>query len=250
VSVLPFVEAREVSRTYGRTYALHRVSVRFERGTVTVVLGPNGAGKSTLLNILATLDRPTRGEVRYGPDWGSREMERQGRGLVGFVSHDSLVYGELTAAENLRFFFELYRKDDLDGRVARALAEVGLAEVADRHVRKFSRGMRQRLSIARALVNDPALLVLDEPLSGLDQEGRGRVWEMLADARERGVMVLLSTHVLDLPYQMVDQVVVMRRGRVRFAGRPEGSVAALYERVLKGDEPERASGVGGGRVAP
>jgi heme exporter protein A len=161
-------------------------------------------------------------------------MARFGRGHIGWVAHDSLLYPELTGAENLDFYARLFGLEDPRARVAEGLERVGMATAAHRPVRTYSRGMKQRLSVARALLNDPAVLILDEPFNGLDRDGRQRVVELLAEARGEGKLVVLSTHVLDLPEGFVDQMIVLRRGRVLFSGRPEGSLSELYESVLDG----------------
>jgi heme exporter protein A len=237
---IPFIRTRDLTRTFGRHYALHRVGVRFKAGQVSLLLGPNGAGKSTLLSILATLDKPTWGRVEYGPDLSRAGMIQQGRGLIGWVSHDSLLYHELTAGENLDFYARLYRLDAPEKRVEAMLRRVGLESVGSRPVQHFSRGMRQRLSVGRALLNEPEVLILDEPLSGLDGDGRQRVVALLSEAKAQGKLVILSTHVLDLPEGFVDKVAVLRRGRLAYSGPVEGALAELYERVLEDRVPVRS----------
>lgn len=231
---VPYIQTVDLSRTFGRIWALHRVNLRLEAGQLTALLGPNGAGKSTLLSILATLDQPSAGQVEYGPGWLHPRMGREGRGSIGWVSHDSLVYEELTARENLEFFGGLYRLDDAKERIESLLERVGLVEAADRSVRTFSRGMRQRLSLARGLLNDPAVWILDEPFTGLDASGRAVVLAILEQARKDGKLVLLATHALDLPSSAFEQVVVLNRGRLRYAGKPvSDTIGALYTRVVK-----------------
>lgn len=234
MSAIPFIELRDLNRTYGRMFALHRVNLRLDAGAVHVVLGPNGAGKSTLLNILATLERPSSGVVRFGERWGFREMERGGRGMIGVVSHESLVYNELTAVENLRFFARLYDVKHPARRVDELLDQVALEpEAAQRPVRTYSRGMRQRLSIARGLLNDPALWILDEPFTGLDRGGREIVHRVLETAREEGRLVVISTHALETPASVADQIIVLKRGRVKFAGPGEGTLGDTYSKVIQ-----------------
>ena len=231
---VPYIQTVDLSRTFGRIWALHRVNLRLEAGQSTALLGPNGAGKSTLLSILATLDQPSTGQVQYGPSWSHRRMGCEGRRLIGWVSHDSLVYEDLTARENLEFFAELYRLRDVRTRVGSLLERVGLNEAADRSVRTFSRGMRQRLSLARGMLNDPAVWILDEPFTGLDAAGRALVLGILERARRDGKLILLATHALDLPGSAFDKVVVLNRGRLRFADQPDDdTIGALYTRVVK-----------------
>ena len=225
------IELRQVSRAYGAHFALHRIDASFEPGTLSLILGPNGAGKSTLLSMIATLDAPTSGTISYG-DLSRAQMVERGRGLIGWLSHDSLIYSELTAEENLRFYGALYQLSALDERVEECLEQVGLSADRARLTRTLSRGMRQRLSLARALLNRPSLLILDEPFTGLDRQGREQVALVLEEARKGGTTILLSTHALDIDSALVDRVLVLRRGKTRYDGPAQASLTALYDEVL------------------
>lgn len=211
------VELNEVSRAFGRTFALHRVSLTFEAGTLTALLGANGAGKTTLMNIVATLDRPTSGAVRYG-GLSFSQFARSGRRELGWVSHDALLYDDLTGRENLRFYGQMYGVPAADDVAERWLERVGLADVGDRRVRAYSRGMRQRLSVARALLHDPSLVLLDEPLTGLDRDGRRLLLDLFAEIRDAGKIVIMITHDLHVSQAIVDRVVVLRRGKLAYRG--------------------------------
>lgn len=207
------VRVRSVSRVYGRQFALHRVSMDLQAGTITGLVGDNGAGKTTLLNILATLDPPTSGEVSYDKlTW--EQFNRQARSRIGWVSHDSLVYDDQTGRENLRFFGHLYGLDDLDDRVERWLVRVGLDDAADRQVGTYSRGMRQRLTLARALIHQPSLVLLDEPLTGLDQGGREVMADVFERLRDEKKIVAMVTHDLATLAQLADQVAILRAGKL------------------------------------
>lgn len=206
----------DVSRAFGRTFALHRVSLELEPGSTTILLGANGAGKTTLLNILATLDAPTSGEIHYGEDVDWQNFSRRGRRNIGWVSHDSLVYDDLTGMENLEFYADLYGVGA--DPCAAWLDRVGLTDAADQLVRTYSRGMRQRLSIARALLHAPSILLLDEPLTGLDRVGRGEILELLSKLRDQGRFIVMITHDLDLPEDFVDNLAVLNRGKLAFFG--------------------------------
>ena len=204
---------RAVGKIYGGRRALHNVSARFEPGRVATVLGPNGAGKSTLLGILSTLVSPSTGTVR----WGDAPLGRGSslRARIGYVGHDPGLYGDLTARENLRFFCALHGGDASDGRVDQLLARVGLGDVpADAHARTFSRGMLQRLALARALAHDPALLLFDEPSAALDPAGAAWLQAELTAERAAGRTVVLVTHDLEAAAAVADQVVILRRGRL------------------------------------
>ncbi len=207
------VTVRDVSRSYGRRRALTRVSLACRSGEVLGLLGPNGAGKSTLLTILATLLAPSSGEVRYG----SRTAEEAGpslRASLGLLSHDLHLYPELTAAENLRFFARLYGEGDVDARVAHALDRAGLTGRRDDVVSGFSRGMRQRLALERALLHDPRLLLLDEPFTGLDDASVAALVARLRELRDAGRILVVVTHDLDVAERLIDKVAVLKDGRL------------------------------------
>jgi ABC-type multidrug transport system ATPase subunit len=211
------ISLAEVSRVYGRSFALHRVDLEFEAGTSTLLLGGNGAGKTTLINILATLDKPSNGEVSYdGRSW--EVMAKHGREQIGWVSHDSLVYPELTGRENLNFYANMYGVEDGDAITSRWLERVGLTDAGDKRVMSYSRGMRQRLSIARALIHAPRLVLLDEPLTGLDRDGRKLMLDMFAKLRDQGCILVMITHDLGIDHPLVDRIAVLKRGKLAYAG--------------------------------
>lgn len=203
----------DVSRTFGRRRALTRVSLEAEAGTITALLGHNGAGKSTLLSIAATLIEPTTGEVRYGGHTTSAGSVRL-RARIGMLGHDLYLYPELTAAENLRFFARLYSLPDVERRVARGVELAGLAGRADDPVAGYSRGMRQRLALERALIHDPRLLLLDEPFTGLDEAAREALRDRLRSARAAGTIAILTTHDLAAIDHLVDRRVTLVDGRL------------------------------------
>jgi heme exporter protein A len=202
-----------VTKVYGPTRALAGVSLVLDAGTVTVLEGPNGAGKSTLLGILATLARPTSGTVRYG-DLDARDDIEVIRPEIGLVAHEALVYPDLTARESLRLFGRLYEIDHLEERVAQALAETGLVEIADRAARTFSRGQLQRLSLARAQLHAPKLMLFDEPTTGLDAASTERAVSAIERARDRKKIVVVVTHDRVLAERVATKRVRLERGRV------------------------------------
>ena len=206
----------EVSRTFGRRRALNRVSLTVEAGTITALLGHNGAGKSTLLSIAATLLQPSSGRVEYG----DRDAAAGGAGLrarIGLLGHDLYLYPELTAAENLRFFAKVYALDAVERRVDAALERAGLTERRDDIVAGFSRGMRQRLALERALIHEPRLVLLDEPFTGLDETAREALRGRLRAAREAGAIVVLTTHDTAAIEQLTDAAVSLVDGRLAAA---------------------------------
>jgi heme exporter protein A len=218
-----------VSRVYGRIFALHRVSATFRAGRVTALVGDNGSGKTTLLTILATLEAPTDGSITYD-DVGWKSFADNYRDRVGWIAHDSLVYEELTGRENLTFYADMYGTGADDSSIEGWLERVGLAEAADRRVSAYSRGMQQRLSIARALLHDPDLLLLDEPLTGLDRKGRRTVIALIDEWRRRQKLIILASHDLQTLDQLADTVAIMQRGKLaRMADADDiDSVADLY----------------------
>jgi heme ABC exporter ATP-binding subunit CcmA len=203
----------DVSRTFGRRRALNRVSLSAQAGTVTALLGHNGAGKSTLLSIAATLLRPSSGTVDYG-GIGAEAGGNALRARIGLLGHDLSLYQELTAAENLRFFARIYALDRVEARVDAALDRAGLADRRDDVVTGFSRGMRQRLALERALIHEPRLLLLDEPFTGLDESARQALRERLRSARDAGAIVLLTTHDTVAIEGLTDAAVTLVDGRL------------------------------------
>jgi heme exporter protein A len=203
----------EVSRTFGRRRALNRVSLTAEAGTITALLGHNGAGKSTLLSIAATLLRPTSGRVMYG-ETAAADGGAALRARIGLLAHDLYLYPELTAAENLQFFANVYGLDAVERRVGAALERAALADRRDDVVSGFSRGMRQRLALERALIHDPRLLLLDEPFTGLDEAARTALRVRLGAARDAGAIVLLTTHDTAAIEGLTDAAVSLVDGRL------------------------------------
>jgi heme exporter protein A len=229
------VAVRDVSRHYGRRRALSRVTLECRAGEVLGLLGPNGAGKSTLLSILATLLAPSTGEVRYG----TRTAAEAGpalRARLGFLSHDLHLYPELTAAENLRFFAQLYGSRDVAATVAEALERSGLTSRRDDLVSGFSRGMRQRLALERSLIHGPRLLLLDEPFTGLDDGSVDALVSRLQELRASGRIIVVVTHDLDVAERLLDTLAVLKEGRLVAFGQAQGKIREHYRaHVAAGD---------------
>lgn len=203
----------EVTRTFGRRRALNRISFSCRAGEIVALLGPNGAGKSTLLSIAATLLQPTSGGVLYGSD-NAQPGGANLRGRIGLLAHDLYLYPELTAEENLTFFARLYGLHDVERRVEAALERASLGERRADPVAGFSRGMRQRLAIERALLHGPRLALLDEPFTGLDDTATTAFKARLASLRASGCIVLLTTHDLEAIEGVVDRAIVLMGGRL------------------------------------
>ena len=213
------IRLEQVSRHFGKHFALHRVDLTFTAGSITAVVGANGAGKTTLLNILATLDKPSSGKIHYDSfSWES--FAKRGRGLVGWVSHAPLVYPDLTGRENLSFYANMHGIEHDAKALESWLERVALEHAADKLVHTYSRGMVQRLTIARALLNDPRLIILDEPLTGLDRSGRSEITALFKELKERGKILILSTHDLHSLAGLCDELVVLRKGKVAHSATP------------------------------
>ncbi len=220
-----------LSRHYGRRKALSRVTFSCSSGDIAGLLGPNGAGKSTLLAILGTLLAPSEGRVEYG----DVTAEAGGAGLrarIGMLGHDLFLYPELTAHENLTFFGRLYGVPDAASRAEAALARAGLGERAHDAVSGFSRGMRQRVALERALLHQPRLLLLDEPFTGLDQASTAALVARLKEEQGRGVLTVLATHDLDVVDGLLTRELFLRNGRLMEVGAGEGSLRERYRAAI------------------
>jgi heme exporter protein A len=221
----PALVLRGVGKRFGAVEALRGVDLDLAPGGALAVLGPNGAGKSTLLRIIAGLSRPTAGEVTL-----SGAANR--RAAVGYLGHASLLSPDLTAHENLVYVGRLYEIEDPTGRATQLLEEEGLTDVAHRRAGEFSRGMSQRLAIARSRVHDPPLLLLDEPHTGLDRASSERLTHRLAALRASGHALVLVTHDLPSVVSLVDAAVILIAGRI--AKRVGGVIGGVVEGAVAG----------------
>jgi heme ABC exporter ATP-binding subunit CcmA len=207
------VRASGLSRHFGRRRALSQITFSCRAGEVLGLLGPNGAGKSTLLAILSTLLRPSAGHLHYGAHQASRAGAPL-RQRLGWLGHDLQLYPELTARENLTFFARLQGVTSVGARVSQALADAQLGSRADDIVSGFSRGMRQRLALERALLHDPRLLLLDEPFTGLDGPSTAALGSRLSRLAAEGRVVMLATHEVDLAEDVLTRALILRDGRL------------------------------------
>lgn len=221
------IEIRDLARSFGPRMALARVNLAVAAGECVTVVGPNGAGKTTLLRILATLTRPTSGTVRIA----GLDAVRAGtevRRKIGFLSHRTLLYDDLTAEQNLDFYARLYDLGGSPARIAALLERVGLATRRHDLVRTFSRGMQQRLALARAVLHRPQVLLLDEPYVGLDPEATLALSGMLIELAGEGSTILLTTHDLEQGLSVGRRVLVLAQGRVVYDERCESIDSATF----------------------
>jgi heme exporter protein A len=230
------IDTRGLVKAFGLKPILRGVDLHVDEGEFVALLGPNGAGKTTLLRILSSLSRPTAGEVRVG---GHRLPARAGeaRRILGVVSHQPLLYGDLSAEENLKFYGRMYAVADLDDRIVQVLNTVGLWSRRRDLVREFSRGMQQRLSIGRAILHDPKVVLFDEPHTGLDQEASAMLDEVLQQVAARGRTVLMTSHDLSRTYDLAGRIDILSKGVIaRSYGRGEitpSELPALYREVTR-----------------
>ena len=210
------IDVRGVEHGYAGKPVLRGVDLQVAAGEFVALFGANGAGKTTLLRILATLARPVRGRVVLG-GFDLAVDPQALRAVVGFVGHHPLLYPELTAIENLQFYASLYGVEPARVRCDALLEQVGLMRQRAERVRYFSRGMQQRLAIARAILHSPRVLLLDEPHSGLDQNAAAQLDALLQAEAAAGRSVLLVTHDVQRGIALADRVLVLGRGRVVYA---------------------------------
>lgn len=231
------VEADGLVREYGAVVAVDGIDVSLGPGEFLTVFGPNGAGKSSLLGMLGGVLRPTRGSVRVGGvPLDFREVDWHRR--IGILSHRGFLYGQLTAEENLRFYGRLFGLDDLEARIPERLARVGLSARARSRVHQLSHGMRQRLALARALLHDPDLVLLDEPYTGLDPSAAAVLRQVLEELRDGRRTVIMVTHNLTEGLALATRAAIQVSGRFAWEGSaaelPRDGFERLYHSVVEG----------------
>jgi heme exporter protein A len=220
------VEAESLVRAFGGRRAVDGVSLRVHAGESLALFGPNGAGKTTLLRLLGGLLKPSGGGARIGGEKvpGGASVRRQ----IGVISHRTLLYDALTARENVEFFARLYHVAAPREAATRALERMKIADRADTPVRALSRGMKQRVSVARATVHAPTVVLADEPFTGLDASGARALSEVLRDLREAGAALVLVTHNIEEGLSLATHAAIMHRGRLVRTDRRDALEPAEY----------------------
>jgi heme exporter protein A len=236
VQETPAIEVRKLTKAFGHQAALRGVDLHVDEGEFLALFGPNGAGKTTLIRVVSSLTRPTAGTVHVrGEDLGKAGTTL--RKHIGLISHNPLLYGDLTPDENLRFFARMYDLPDAAARIDAVLDQVGLVARRRDPVRTFSRGMVQRLAIARAILHDPAIMLLDEPYTGLDLQAADMLRAVLEELAASNRTVILTTHNLEQGLEMCDRAAILNRGRVAWEGARSGldlvSMKELYREVTR-----------------
>ncbi len=245
------VELRAISKTYdGVTYAVRDIDLTIPRGSILGLIGPNGAGKSTALRMVAAVMEPTQGTIHYDGTAPEDTISQQEiRSRIGFLGDGNPLYKDMTTSEYLTFFGQCFglRGASLAEKVEDVLTTFNLRGKADAKCRALSKGMRQRLLVARCLLHDPSLLILDEPADGLDPRGRSDLRTIVSQIRDRGVTIIISSHILRELDDLCDQVAILQRGRIVVSGdvtdiidRYEVSRLVYELRLLDGVEQAKA----------
>ena len=204
-----------LTKTFGNLYALRNLSFSLSKGEFLTIFGPNGAGKTTLIRILSTITKASSGEIKIA-DLSFEDDSEKIRRQIGVIAHQTFLYENLTAEENLRFYGKLYDVENLSKKIETILSEVGLELRKKDFVRTFSRGMQQRLAIARALLHEPSILLLDEPYTGLDQHASGMLTNWLNRLRSSEQTILMVTHDLEQGMELADRIAILVNGQLVF----------------------------------
>lgn len=218
--------AEGVMKSFGSIQALRGVDLKVRKGEFLTIFGPNGAGKTTLIKILSTLSKPTAGRVIIS-NHDIKIEPHNVRKAVGVISHEPYLYEGLSALENIYFFATMYGISNPKERSLEVIIKLGLENRMHDLVRTFSSGMKQRLALARAIVHDPSVLLLDEPFTGLDQHGIKTLWYMLSLIRSQNRTIVMTTHNISEGLDLSDRVLILSRGEI------------VYESITQGLEGER-----------
>jgi heme exporter protein A len=209
------IEIEELRRSFGRIQALKGINLKIKKGKFLTIFGPNGAGKTTLIMILSTLMRPTSGRIKI-EGYDIKKDEETVRRAIGVLSHNTFLYGNLTAYENLRFYGKMFDIKNVETVIDRMLERFGLSKRKNMLVRSYSRGMQQRLSIARAIIHNPTILLLDEPYTGLDYHATNILKDLLYTLKEENRTIIMTTHDLKIGLEISDMVAIQVSGKIQY----------------------------------
>jgi heme exporter protein A len=229
----PAIQITGLTKAFGNQVALRGVDLSVAEGEFLTLFGPNGAGKTTLIRVVASLMRPTSGQVSIQ----GKDLDRAATSVrrhIGLISHNPLLYGDLTPDENLRFFARMYDLPKATDRIDAVLEQVGLVARRRDPVRTFSRGMVQRLAIARAILHNPVIMLLDEPYTGLDLQAADMLRSVLQELAASDRTVILTTHNLEQGLEMCDRTAILNRGKVAWQGPRTGIDLAGMKEIYRG----------------
>jgi heme exporter protein A len=222
------IEVKRLIKSYGEHHALRGIDLSVKWGDILAIFGPNGAGKTTLLKVLATLVKPSAGDVSVA-GFNLKQDAIMIRRRIGVVTHQTLLYDDLSAYENLRFYGKMYDVSNLRDRINQLVAQVGLESRIHDPVRTLSRGMQQRLAIARALIHDPPVLLLDEPGTGLDQHASAMFATILNSAANKQRAILMTSHSLEQGAALSNRIAIMADGKIAYEGSKQLDISNLRE---------------------
>ena len=222
--------AQGVTKSFGNIQALRGVDLKIKKGEFVTVFGPNGAGKTTLIKLLATLTKPTSGKVIIANHDIKKEPDKV-RALIGVISHDPYLYGNLSALENIGFFASLYGISQPKEKAIQVIKQVGLESRMHDLVRTFSRGMQQRLAVARAIVHNPKIFLLDEPYTGLDQHGARIFGDLLNWLKTENRTIVMTTHNLPEGLEISDRVAILDVGKIVYESDARGIELTKFKEI-------------------
>lgn len=230
------LEIKNLSKVLADKLILRNITLSLQTGEILAVVGPNGAGKSTFFKCTVGLMQPSGGEIILNGEI-VKKKSAEARKKIGFLGHESFLYNNLTPIENLTFYGKLYKVKNLEKKANSLLKEVGLHLFKDVPIRSFSRGMMQRLSIARVLLADPEILMLDEPHTGLDQDAVALLNRIIVEKKEAGVSILLISHDFEQVHKLADRVAVLKKGKIIDSSEMDGEMDLYamkdwYEKVV------------------
>ncbi len=236
----PYIAVRGLSKKFGPKTALRNIDLMLKKGDSLALFGPNGAGKSTLIQVLCSLLSPTSGSLRIAGYDPRRDREALHR-IIGLIGHQTFLYPHLTARENLAFYGTLYGVSRLKDRVEEVLEMVGLSFCRNDAVQGFSRGMQQRLSIGRAILHDPLILILDEPFTGLDLQGSERLIELVSRLRNQEKTIVMASHQIRLGLALCDRAAILKAGRIVFLENVTSLLKNDFSRIYRKHVDEKVS---------